>query len=625
MSLREDGGEQSAKPQPASTATARVGLEPPKPHVTPRAGTGSGVQDLPALMRKSPVGLSGYGEAVKKLANTIREILKSESQDQETDIKIHVLDNQQRSTVLSAVIISVGTIRGTQSYAAAHALIVEASASRLPKITMNNGTQPIEYSAVAGDTYNAPMWDKVKAFVAESYPTNTIIRDASCTVIPTEMDLTDVDSVRAVLFYAIQGVYYTLENLVGHVPEPWSVSKFTRNDRVTAKIDFTPQPLITTTGLPVRSDVSIILNASNTQVNQYDMLPTAGKDFSRVDGYVDLVYKQPPRPAYGQHPVTQHYHPRFVMTNFAPLLEGVNLELLLLALSSATLLSRNDNYVWGGVFRQRYGAETNLRDIGAIGYDIPALVGAAAGDKGGKIDTQASSFTPESLYQLLSSMIHPRLVFSFDVEETGSLSFIHNDFVAAAGNNQDAVQRIVDACNRLTDNIFARHYPGGPIVYDDNNRVHLGYYIDGKGNRKDIRELDYLAILNMVGKNDPTIAAKWANTFDRTDIPWEQRLDERERLLTSLVGQGSFRITGYGRRITFYPQFVAALASAIAEAGLVIQPGQQAFFFGDQVVRGNDSIDQWAFAGMSANPLFNYTSPQMQNRNQQTVAARWGR
>lgn len=381
MAIGEEGNngpKPAAQPQTQmGAAAARAGLEPgaiPKapPVSGERASTGSGVHDLPALLRRSPVGLNGYGEAVKKLASNIRELLKGDGAG-ESDIKVLVLDKDQRGTMLSAVVIAVGATRGTQAYAAAHCLLVEASADRLPKINYQSGQQPIELTATAGDTYNQQMWDKVKAVVAEQYPLNTDIRDASCTVIPREMDLNDMDRVRKVLFYAIQGIYMRLEISLNVPQKPFCVSAFGPQDRVSAKIDFTPTDVESTTGLPIRSDVSIVLNATNVQNNQFDMMPTTGKDFSRVDAYVDLVFKAPTQPTAMmgmpgyQNMTMHHYAPRLVMTNFAPLLEGVNMELLLLALASATLLSKNNNYAWGGVFRQRYGADLNIRNIGAVG------------------------------------------------------------------------------------------------------------------------------------------------------------------------------------------------------------------------------------------------------------------
>lgn len=627
MSIKDPDNQQAPQQQP--TPAMRAGVEPPpvRPQTrqapTGRPGNDSGVNLLPSMLRKSPVGLSGFGEAVKKLTNTIKDILAADGGD-ESDIKVLILDSQQRGTSLSCVVITAGALRGTQSYVAAHTLVVEASGGRLPKLQYNIANQQCEITATAGDVFNQAMWEKVKQLVSEHYPTGSEIRHASGTTIPLEMDLGDVDRVRKVLFYAIQAVYTHIEDMTNQPVPTFSVSAFTRQDRVSAKVDFTPQAIETTTGLPIRSDVAVILNASNTAVNQADLSPSLGKDFSRIDGYIDLVYQQPPRPGFGQPMITQHYHPRFVMTNFAPLLEGVNLELLLLALSSSTLLSRNSNYAWGGVFRPKYGPDINLRNIGAIGLEIPQLVGSPDG-KGDIINTQASTFTMENLYQLLVTAIHPNLIYSFDVEENGSLTFIHSIFSAAASGDAGANQMIIEAANRLTDNHFSRYFQNGPVAVEDNNRVHLGYYTNTKGERRDIREIDTLAVLNMIGKQDPTIPVKWANTFDRVDLPMEQRLDERERILTSLIGAGSMRITGYGRRITFNPAFISALSDALINAGLVIQPGNQSYLFGDQVIRGNDQIGQWAFSGQAANNLFNYSSPQVSGRGMINPLSTWYR
>ena len=153
------------------------------------------------------------------------------------------------------------------------------------------------------------------------------------------------------------------------------------------------------------------------------------------------------------------------------------------------------------------------------------------------------------------------------------------------------------AANRLTLGRFEKHFPfDAPVCFDDADRIHLGYYTNSDGHLRDLRELDYLAILNLAGKDDPTLVEKWERTHLDRNIPLAVRLHERKTIIDRLLS-GSVVVKGFARRVTFSEQFIKALSDSIEEAGLSVRPGNMVDSFNQGATRGG-----YTFQGQLVNP-----------------------
>lgn len=629
------------KPNDSQTAEERSGLGgrdqgDEQPHRQHQAGGqqaghnagaeargGSSLLNINSKLRRQ-LPRSTAGESVSRFASGFKEILDTELGKDNNPFRVLTLDNTQHMTALSAILVTLGIEHQGQKLVAVHAFIVEDSGGRLTHLQYTIGQERVEIPAVPGDTADTFFWDKVNEVVKSSYTGDYGIVNAGVNTLPKELEPTDKTRLHNALFNACTAVQTTMDNALGGLEDPFSISWIDARDLLTSRVDYAPVQVESSTGLPIRSDVTITLdvarpNQGGTQIHNSAMTLT------RVDGYIDLVYAPPEQPMgmmpnamYGQNQQPQRFFPRFVMTNVEPLVNAPTMELQLFGLVTATLLNRNMS--WAGVFRPRAGQQgVNLRNIGAIGLEMPELTGS---EKGQMIDTQASAFTNEDLLRLIHTAIHPELVYTIHVEETGDMSWIHLAFLAAADGDMEANEMIMEAANNLTNGRFSHHFRGGGIVHNEQVRVPLGYYIGTNGEMRDIRDIDYLALLNWVGEKDMGVVMDWCNAFDQPDVPIEIRLERIIRILQNVIGESSVRITGYARPVTFTPAFIDALTLSATEAGLQIRPDRFNLEFEQSRQRGNPSVGQFAVSPQQQGP---FTFAQSGYGNRQAAPQPWGR
>jgi hypothetical protein len=477
-----------------------------------------------------------------------------------------------------------------QYYTAVYTLLIEGSSAALNSRIINIGGRNVEIDVVAGDVYNNYLWATIQAHVKASYGTELNILEAGQMVLPRELNPEDEEHLRRVIFNATQACFTIMERALGNVEHVFTIADVDqRTESLIARLDYNPGDAESATGEPIRSDVRIALQgniARNAEAGGFEQV----RELVVVDGYVDLTYCPPPLPIPGQMPVTQYYYPRFVITRADTAVDAITMELQLLALYQSTLLNRNMS--WSGVYRQRHHIKgTDTRDIGAIGWEINLSDDPQAPPK--RVDTKAKSFGDQQLYQLITQTIWDRLLYSMDIEEVGELSWIHQAFIASP-SSKEAYDLVLEAADKLTLGFFKTHFVyNTPICYDDYIRVHLGYYVDEEGIRRDLRNLDYLALLNIVGKDDPRLVIDWAETYDNVDMPIELRLEKRAGILRTILGS-TLRIKGYARRITFNPAFMIALNTSCVDAGLVVRPNNLIQDFSGVGVRGSRNAGQYA-------------------------------
>lgn len=616
MSIKKGNDNGKQQPNAMGDAFARAGAAsgqqggfeaPPQPEQQRRRRPG--LMEMNAAMPR-PVSRRPTGEVVMKFQSSLQKLMESSfRQGFDQDFRLVVLDNNTANVPLSVLMMCFYEKHNGQDFLAVYNLLVEGSAGRLNPRIINMGNTQVEIETVPGDVLvsNENLWNKIVEHVQAVYGMEMNVLDAGALVLPNDLNPEDEDHMRRVLFNSTQACVTVMDSRLGSQEPPFTVDWINgTSEQLTARLEYHPGQNETATGEPVRSDVRITLQGSVVGQPQGGIAFEQMRELSGVDGYIDLVYCPPQPVGYGQQPVTQHYFPRFVITRADTEIDAITMELQLLALSTTTLLTRN--HAWAGVYRDRPQYHSiDFGDIGAIGYEVNFT-----GDPNTKpeyIDTKSNDFGTNELYQLITAAVHDGLIYSMDIEEVGELSWIHQAFLAAANGSAEATRLIIDAANHLTLDNFGDIYQGGGICVDDNNRVHLGYYIDENGNKRDLRDLDYLAMLNLAGKQDPSKVIEWANTFDQTDVPMEIRLEKRYKLLKGMLG-GSLRVTGYARRITFNPQFLEALNRACAQAGLTIRPNNLIQEFSGGGTRGNFAAGAYAMGSQGAQSLFNYGQQQ---------------
>ena len=583
------------------------------------------------------------GETVQKIFDGLMDRAKRVMDEKTLEsFRFLVLDSNQLQVNYSSILVCMKEVHQGATHIGVYDLMIEGSGRPLqPNITTIDG-HTIETIFTPSDIYNHKShWDTVKKFVVDTFGVNALVHDAGCTVIPTELDKDiPVERFQDWLHNSVQAVWAVLDIKLGSEAPAFTLAEFGEKDVLTARSEYGSVHGTNLVGLPVREDIELTVSATNNADTQgLDMRPP--RELTRVTGYIDLMYNPQHQQAqqFGGFNMMQQpqapgimYQPRLILTSVESMTDVVTMELQLLALSTAVQLGRGGN--WWNAFRRplknyNEGANArkgvNLRDVGAIGYEIKDH--ATPGQPGNKIDTSATNFGDQQFAQMMSIFFNQQLLYTMDIEEAGELSWLQQTFIAAANKNEEARASILQAANRLTLGRFEKHFPfDAPVCFDDADRIHLGYYTNSDGHLRDLRELDYLAILNLAGKDDPTLVEKWERTHLDRNIPLAVRLHERKTIIDRLLS-GSVVVKGFARRITFSEQFIKALSDSIEEAGLSVRPGNMVDTFNQGATRGG-----YSFQGQLVNPgLGNWMSsgaiqPNYGGRlGNQTFNGNWGR
>lgn len=438
-----------------------------------------------------------------------------------------------------------------------------------------NQHESVEVPTTPADTYNITYYETVMQQVQRKFG-NVEIFNGGMEVIYRTINMDDPNQVNRILTAATNAAVgsTSLKTTGGDISEGRTLAHTLRSHgiQLNANVNTSPEPLTTANGLPVRRDIVVKATATLPGATQNNLRATrsGGARFAETSAFATLEYFVPEMPQFNpymgmQQPQmpTQRYIPRIVITNIDS--DGIQtLPSVLLGISTVTVIQ--EGQLWTEPFRPQKGrrnSDYDIRDIGAIGYDIKEL---NMDDKPGMVDTKSNSFTTTDFYRLMAATVLPTPIYSIDIEEAGSMSWLTQVFSLAANNDPDAKRAIVEACDSLTNNLFSQFFKGETILQADNNRIFLGTYRPaGEANElRDIRDLDYLAVLNICGE-DPTIIEDFEKTQRASTGPLVARLAALNGILEQIMGP-SLTIKGYANRFTFHHQFIEALARATREA-----------------------------------------------------------
>lgn len=470
----------------------------------------------------------------------------------------------------SLIIVALHPI-GNKEQVSFHTLILESSNTNiLPRYENINGTN-VEVLRVASDAYDSVLIDVVRTNLERAFPGSAFINAGNC-VVPNSFKF-DENSKELVYRLAANSVLACYTEMVTRQQSfvDLNLANARKDATLQTRTSFGRGEVVDAVGLPVRADVTIELLASQ-QSNRNDQSLNNGADnanlVTSVTGFIDLVWNWKPNQAfaYGQNQqaMFQKYAPRLIITGLNPA-RLLTLPAQLLALVTAVSL-REDN-AWIGAFRNKSttGGKIEMHDIGGVG--VEANLENDPSGFGARVNTKADSFRPEHLHKLIAATIQPQFFISMDIPEGGASSWYNEAFRFAAKGSANANQAIYNAAQQLTNGLFGKYFNREQrIVLDDGNRVHLGYYTDSNGIRRDIRDVDYLAVANYVGEKDPATLRAWSDSFLRTEYPLIQRLQERKQTIVSLLPDAT--ITGMATRVTFDLPFIEALVRACKELGL---------------------------------------------------------
>lgn len=551
----------------------------------------------------APMGKNIGSEVLAKLQKALTEVYTRA--DQKFEISLVPVDNNNESNLaFSSLVVCVRDKTFKDVGYAYYTMVLEASGEKIPPRFETINNQQVEVLRVAGDAVDEDLMKVVSAKVAAAFPGQKIF-PADAMVVPASFNTEDPKAVHALAVNAALATFTEI-NMRSPNFNDLNLAQSKHDSNLLVRLSFDKTQVENAAGEPQRSDVKIDFTSQQNQQQNNRSLNSGDRvtKVAQLSGFVDVVWA-PVQTQMGmaqytmpqQNPMmNQKYVSRLVLTNVE---NNFSTTLPSYLLAIVTALSVRDDNNWYNVFKSSpsFGNESLMHDVGAL--NIEANMENNANGIGARIDTKKDTFAIADLARLLAMTIRPGLVISMDVPDCGPQTWYTSVFAAASNGSRGATEAIYNAAMTLTNGAFSRHFqPAMPMFSDQGNRIHLGTYVSSSGVKRDIRDIDYLAVMNMT--NDVEIIRKWSDTFNAVGIPLLDRLAQRKRIITGIATNAE--ITGFASRVTFTEGFLKALAAACAEAGLIVRIDTAMSGIGFQNDRGvagfvDSSLNQMGSAG----------------------------
>lgn len=521
----------------------------------------------------APLGRGMGSEYLTKLVDALREDYKSVSKDVTVDVV--PIDNTNETALHYSVIAICMRVKNDQRIAF-HNLILEATGDKITPLFEQYNNNQVEITRLPSEAANTALVRKVVEKLKNLFP-NTELLCCDSEVVPRGFNPEDKSLVHSLAFNV--GMACNTGLLIERKDfNDLNLVKAVGDTNLVINIAFQQQQLQDTVGEPVRSDVLINFTAQKRQDQnrQLQQINSGERDLriTEVSAFVDLVWSPVApvfqNPMWGQQPVmpmaNQKYAARTIITNVGSNLSYSPASILLAILST---LSLTENSNWYQSFRPVpvNGNEIDLRDIGAL--NIEANLNNEPNGIGTRIDTKSATFGLDHLGSLISNTIRSGMLLSMDIPEAGPQTWcLAGHGVASTINSPRAREEIIKAANSLTNGNFGKYFQDGmPLYVDTGNRIHLGHWVDRNGNHRDIRDIDLLAVANLVGERNPNAMRDWSDTFTRLDYPLNYRLALRKKMIYALTNETA-EFTGWAQRVTFSEAFLSALVNGAKDTGL---------------------------------------------------------
>ncbi|MDR3392247.1 MAG: hypothetical protein P4L77_10995 [Sulfuriferula sp.] len=564
-------------------------------------------------------------------------------QDQTFEITLEGMDRENPNLNISAsvLVLLVQRKRAPQNGIGYHTMVLAASTPEPgSKTVLLPNNKSVDLKETVGDLFDGVMRAEIHRELSRLYPGVKLFA-GEARVVPADFKWDDQGAVKNLRAEVVTAAGMTL---IKNEPnfEDINLRKLKKDNSLSVNTAFGQPQIINSVGQPVRGDIRVTFRTGTAprQGEQDSANVQKVQDLSSIAAYIDLIhlrqastnpYLPPQQQAqYGGQQVNpnqfKQFIARLVITRMrstrAPTLNQQLLSLL-------TCYTLRKPGAWYPNFKPNYhmGREKDidLKDIGVIGLETMPNPDGSGGFI--RVPTKVDSFTPQALGMLLHATVQEGLVVSLDVEECGEDTWLNSIFADAA-QTQDSVARekaystLYGAVDWLTDGEFAKLFTKGEIIcFNENNRIQNGFYTGKGGERADDRDLDLLAMYNLMGDRDIKVPRDWNDSFILSDFPIEQRLDARLALMHQLMPD--LKITGYSRRITFTDKFLQAFTHAAEKTGLQVREVNAFNDTQGYEVPTYRFADQ-ALGGYQNNNLFTQGAMSASGGQQMRPTGRWG-
>lgn len=569
---------------------------------------------------------SSSDSEVQKIAALMREYIEENKLADYTAVPI---SNQQTGNY-GAVALCVKRITdGGVRYFCHIAMVEKSKQTEQQAAVVNYGAMPVEVFVSVADAYTAAYVGKVTAALQRHFGDTATIAAGGWSVVGRETPVV-LDDFRPFIVEAMIAIEHAV-NLTKRERPVFNLGMLVGANPVRLRNHIVlDQYKLSPSGLPIRSDIKSELVLSQSSGNKTVVEETSELRICEVSAYVDLIYVPPNQGFFGgmQQPMmvgqapTPSYIPRINITNFAMDLPQSSLEFMLLGIASIASLAKNRSY--GIVWRDNFGGTANTkRNLGAVGLQVQGLT---MDNNPGILDVSSDV---RVLYQLMQTVLAENPVFTLELTQGGQSNWATTVIAKIAAGDVRNQEMFIQACDNLTQGKFTPIYAqlcqqaGGAlqqIVTSSDEPSLIGTY-KSEGETRDIRELDLLAVLNMIGQKDPDHVSAYLATFASNEPP-QVRLDRRARILKSIAKD--VQIRAYSRKYDFGGLFIQALTAAIAANQVTISNDN---FMNNQDNVYSQSISQWQNSMVNTQAisgLFQQQPTAMQGQNGWTVGGIYG-
>ena len=532
----------------------------------------------------------------KSLTDVLRPALGGKNLSPRADLihkwlKLSLIENKE---ILPEYDIRIGTISREQGYevrypgliltvnhkgsnrVAAHVLLVSDGEVITPKKRRVYGNEDITPIIVPSKTWNDNYERQVKAEIQAMYAETSAklgdLKFASmgCTIIPATMPIhaygenpTNDNNPLDSLFVQVVESLTSFDRFLRRDESKVKLGKIfdSRHQVMSANVDQIPSIEFDVLGQPRRSDFCISLGVKKrTDRDEEDHDKDKDFDYNKIDnedsgtilrvtGFVVPYYTIPDfkqnRP--------QNFGLNIVITDISGD-STPSPELFLYGLASVSVLTANDLWVDG--FKPSILTATPNRNPGGLFLEIPDKNDEAMRRK------EYASSAQEELLRDIDFLFNNDVKISLDCNDSGSLNWISDMFALNQSDN------LFEAANNLTDDVFDEISAGDydAIARNQTRRFYLGQAETEQGLR-DIREVDYLYLINAFDENNSSkAAAEWDYSIgDDNELGLWQRLTAIE----DVYGHGSFQVTGFTDRVVVEPDFVKDLVDSLDELDML--------------------------------------------------------
>jgi hypothetical protein len=566
------------------------------------AREGQAINSLQSIFHQVTAGPLSRQQGALRLIDMherAKAILKGIENNPILTLTAHKLDNMQHSVFIPAVVI-VGRDKANPDVAYAYTMMLEREEPMEPEVRTNQGFKTI-IPVVSGNAWDGKYYDVVRKFVAKELNIDEKNVDPfSATVIGAHTELGvsgDYSKSTAVmndmLFNATFAINTKIQETKG-LPG-YALTASSQNEVMTVESRFSRGLATDLVGRDKRADIDLTFSVKqhNPKSQSLNGQDGVAKVFGRMNGYIDFIGVTQENQAtnwggnLGQQQIVQRFNPLFVITSMFTDQAGT-IEAQMAMLMAAATMAQGDEWVNSLYERhlasKRAGEKIDIGEIGGLNIEAnlpqfrnPDAVGLNS-SFGPVIDTRVGDFGRDQYINLIQQLCKQDLYLAIDCPNVGAESWYTDTFRSSAMKNQTGAimaDKIFKACNTLTGDRFATVFAGAsrntnlwliePIV------IHNGYYHTPEGQRRDIRDIDTLAVANVLGSQDPTAMGRWAATFV-PGVDTERALTVRKELIEQVAGGANNVVyTGYSTRLFLNPAVIKALLECARQIGFSLR------------------------------------------------------